>query len=87
MGDQEMSDAAQEAAIKILESLPLKDTHLDQNPVAHIFFENDAKTRNALTRIRTSLDRKHKLAFDYITLSGLPSTRTVAPLGMEYWGK
>lgn len=87
IADQGVSVAAQEAAIKIQDAMPAGMQRKRHLPIAHIYFESDAKIRNILEQLRAALDEKRKVKINYTDESGEKSARTVRPLGIEYWGK
>lgn len=87
VADQEVVAAAQEVALKIQDALPTKDRDRTHSPIAHIHFESDANTRDMLAKLRGALDEKNKIAISYINEVKKKSSRTLRPLGLEYWGK
>lgn len=86
VADHDVAAAAQEVALKIQDALPTKDRGNTYAPIAHIYFESDAKTREVLAKLRGALDKKNKTRLNYITEAKNKSFRTVRPLGLEYWG-
>lgn len=84
--DDALAKAANEAAIKIKESLPNRAFN-DREPAAHIYFESDDKTRESLFALRTAMDERKKLKLTYSDRHQNLTERVVRPLGLEYWGK
>lgn len=85
--DHDVAAAAKEVALKIQDALPAKDRGKIYAPIAHIYFESDANTRDVLAKLRRALDEKSKLNIIYTNELKKKSSRTVRPLGLEYWGK
>ncbi len=87
VADNEVAGAAQEASIKIRDTLPAHKKGNQHIPIAHIYFESDAHTRNTLQGFRHALDSKHKVSIIYKNQARQKTKRTIRPLGLEYWGK
>jgi predicted DNA-binding transcriptional regulator YafY len=85
--DHDVAAAAKEVAIKIQDALPAKDRGKTLAPLAHIYFESDTQTRDVLAKLRCALDEKNELKIIYTNDEKRKSSRTVRPLGLEYWGK
>ena len=84
--DEEIANAAHEASIKILDTL--SSAQLAHNdPIAHVYFESDIKTRESLTILRDALSEKLKIYLRYCDEKRTMSERIIRPLGLEYWGK
>jgi len=87
VADHDVAAAAKEVALKIQDALPTKDRGKTYAPIAHIYFESDAKTRDVLAKLRGALDEKNKVVINYTNEVKKKSSRTIRPLGLEYWGK
>ena len=84
--DDEISDAANEASIKILDALSNAQPN-SESPLAYVYFESDTKTRENLAILRDALSEKFKIALSYSDEKSVVSKRIIRPLGLEYWGK
>lgn len=84
--DEEIANAANEASIKILDTLSNTQS-IDHTPIAHIYFESDINTRESLAILRDALREKLKIDLCYFDENRTMSERIIRPLGLEYWGK
>ncbi len=87
-GGKELARAAQQAIEKIEGALPDELRHLTAE--SHIYaipyrFENDL-TGN-LQVLRTAINDKRTVQFDYTTVGGTASTRSGNPLALYFWGR
>ncbi len=87
-GGKELARAAQTAIDKIEGALPGGLRHLTQESHLYAYpynFESD--TFNNVDTLRTSINKKRVISFDYTREDGNTSTRSVKPLALYFWGR
>lgn len=84
--DEEISRAAREASVKILDVLPCP-TPKKIEPVAHVYFESGPRVKEHLGLIRDALSNRIKIHLVYDSENLQSTERVVWPLGLEFWGK
>ncbi len=87
LADPKLAHAAGQALEKIAAALPerLRDTPETTNLYAPLIHEPD-QVMEDMGRLRIAIDGKTKVRFGYTRADGTPSTRTVWPLGLFFWG-
>ena len=86
IADKEISKAAYEASIKIMDALP-QHTSTKSDPLAHVYFESDTHTKDTLLLLRDALNENKKIQLTYNDAEDHTSLRLIRPLALEYWGK
>ncbi|WP_343562513.1 helix-turn-helix transcriptional regulator [Kiloniella sp. b19] len=84
--DPEIAKAAQEARIKIRETLPFRRSE-QESPIAYVYFKSNEKARDSLADIRIAIEEQRKLSLHYSNEKKQKSHRIIRPLGLEYWGQ
>ncbi|MFN9322763.1 MAG: helix-turn-helix transcriptional regulator [Holosporales bacterium] len=87
VADDEVSACAQEVAIKLRDVLPSSLWDNNYSPAGYVYFSSDGKTKEFLKKMRHAIDNNKKISFFYGDEHGHQTSRTVRPLGLEYWGK
>ncbi len=88
-GGTAMAEAAEEALVKIRAVLP-EDARARAGEVQVHAFQMpslDRETRKRLDVLEAAVESKTRLTVSYTTEDGTPSTRTIRPLGLWFWGK
>jgi predicted DNA-binding transcriptional regulator YafY len=86
-GDPELAKSARSAMTKVEAVLPgplrrvLQDTALFAPAMPW-----HARRAEGLQQLRRATTERRKLSFDYVRADGVPSVRTVRPLGLYFWG-
>ena len=87
-GGLDMARAAEEALVKIEAVLPEADRSRAGAVQIHaIAVEMTEKLRVVLDRLETAVEDRNRVTFDYLSLAGARTRRTVRPLGLWFWGK
>ena len=88
-GGTGMAAAAEEALIKIGAVLPDAARDRAERVQVHAFqmSDLDQATRGRLDRLEAATETRTRLELTYQDETGKPSTRTVRPLGLWFWGK
>lgn len=86
-GDPALARAADDVLAKVEAVLPapLKDRIADATLFAPSL-RGRGQIGEHLARLRAAVRRRHKIVLEYVDGSGRPTTRTVWPLGLFYWG-
>jgi predicted DNA-binding transcriptional regulator YafY len=87
VADHKVAAAAKEVELKIRDVLPDSHRNISPPPLAHIYFQSDAKTLQYLPLLRQALEEKLVVHIKYNNESKKNSVRYIRPLGLEYWGK
>jgi predicted DNA-binding transcriptional regulator YafY len=87
-GDAALARAAENALAKIEAILPakLKDRVADASLFALNIRRGGKDIGDALATVRGAIRAERKIRLDYIDRAAQPTTRTVWPLGLFYWG-
>ena len=87
-GGLEMARAAEEALVKIEAVLPDAARARADTVQIHAFAQEMTNDLRALLdRIEAAVAARRRLTFDYESLQGERTHRTVRPLGLWFWGK
>lgn len=86
LADDKLASAANEASIKIKDSLSNKVSE-KIDPIAHIYFQIDKQTRQNIEILREGIKNSTKISIVYNNESGKTTKRFIRPLGIECWGK
>lgn len=88
-GGTAMARAAQEALIKIETVLPRDTRNYGRQVQIHAFAPDEITDdyRQRLDDAEAAIDKKLRLAFAYEDADAKPTTRTVRPLGLWFWGR
>ncbi len=86
--DQGLASAATQAMIKIESAVPehLRE-ELSRDDILVPDFGIDPKVSKRMQLLRVGIKELQKVGFNYNREDGQPSSRTVHPLGLFYWGK
>ncbi|NOY63770.1 MAG: YafY family transcriptional regulator [Gammaproteobacteria bacterium] len=86
--DKALASAATQALIKIESAVPEHlRAELAREDILVPDFGIDKQVSKRLALLRIAIKQRQKIHFDYHREDGTPSTRTVHPLGLFYWGK
>ncbi len=86
-GDPALARAADDALAKIENALPERLRHLvPESALFALGFHVPARARAGLGELRAAIRDRLKIRFSYADRTGAPSSRTVWPLGLFYWG-
>ena len=87
-GGTEMARSADEALVKVAAVLPeaMRDG-IERVPVHAFATEMTDALRARLDEMEAAADGRVALRIDYADSEGAPSTRTIRPLGLWFWGK
>ncbi len=86
-GDSALARAADDALAKIENALPERLRHLvPESPLFALGFHVPSRVRAGLGELRAAIRDRLKIRFSYAGSVGAPSSRTVWPLGLFYWG-
>lgn len=87
-GGLDMARAAEEALVKIAAVLPEAERRRAGAVQIHaIAAEMTDALRAVLDRLETAVEDHRRVTFDYHSLAGARTRRTVRPLGLWFWGK
>ena len=87
-GGAQMALAAEEALVKIEAILPKSERRqIADTQLFAINFEQPDAVRERLDMLDHAIGQRRRIHFDYESLAGAKSQRTVRPLGLYYWGK
>jgi len=87
-GGKELAQAAQRAIEKIEGALPRELKHLTAD--SHVYaipYRFDDELTGNLQVLRTAINGKENIEFDYTTGEGIDSTRGGKPLALYFWGR
>lgn len=87
VADDEVAACAQEVAIKLRDILPPSLWDSAHTPIGHVYFSSEETIKESLKSMRYAIDHKIKISFFYRSEQEHQTSRTVWPLGLEYWGK
>lgn len=87
-GGTKMALAAEEALVKIEAVLPREiKQNLVQTPVYALDFQAPTQQRDRLDLLNNAIVELGELELTYMDVNNNPSSRTIRPLGLFYWGK
>ena len=85
--DAALAAQAESALSKIMAVLPAAARAAAESLAVYApSFALGDETRRHLETLRVASEARHKLRLQYLDLKGVPSERTVRPLGCFYWG-
>jgi len=85
--DDALADAANKALHKIQAVVPQRlHERLNEEKLFSPMRQIDPAVAANMAKIRTAADSNRKLAVEYVAMGGEPTSRTLWPLGLFFWG-
>ncbi len=85
--DEELANAAKLAIHKIKTVVPERlQSRFESENLFSPFRQIKPEVAQSLADCRLAADNRQKIAFQYFSLAGETSTRTILPLGLFFWG-